>query len=54
MERTRGEDISNVRCPTLVKIEGYSPIRLFEAIPLVAPRFFLPTDSAEEPHNWIF
>ena len=39
MERTRGEDISNVRCPTLVKIEEYSPIRLFEAIALVAPAF---------------
>jgi hypothetical protein len=37
MERTRWADISNVRCSTLVKIGGYSPLRLFEAIPLVAP-----------------
>jgi hypothetical protein len=37
MERARWADIGNVRCSTLVKIGGgYSPIRLFEAIPLVA------------------
>ena len=39
MERRRWADISNVRCSILVKIGGYNPIRLFEAIALVAPAF---------------
>jgi hypothetical protein len=39
MERTGGAVISNVRCSTLVKIGGYNPIWLFEALPLVAPAF---------------
>ena len=39
MERTRGADVSNVRCSTLFKIGGYSPIRLFEEIPPVVPAF---------------